>query len=622
MKYTRYLAYLFGIILVTSMFVGLIDNSDDQLLLDLNTLTETGSFRATLSYIESPPISIDGDDEFAAQAAMNSWPGTGSTVDPFLILGLNITSSSSAINLVNIENTNVTFHIQDCLFVGGATGISFSNVTNGALKNSTIRDCAGHGILAEQSELVMVKNNTIRNCASQGAYFFQLNDSLVYENIVHHNGAEGFLIDHSAGLNISCNTVHHNSIVGIKLRDSDNNSVELNTVYLNYDRGIVLGNSWWTNISRNIVFDHSDTCIAIESSPYAALVANLVYNGGVQGALLSGSGGIAIGNTFYANGMFGVRIMSDEWSLSQNNFLENGLISGYINQIGVFGVGHQFSHNYWSDWTAPDDNDDQIVDIPYTIDPGFEDPNPHTHAYIDTRIHVVTRPMLMYPNSTISGIRFWGIMNLSWNPSSDTFGHSITYSVYISQRETGPWEEVVSGISMTSFQWNTTTVANDSIFHVKVVAMCSEGHTSEMLSPSFILPQHTISVPTIISPNGGEVLSQNVYISWEESLDSWVHEVTYSVYYSSDGGSSWILLDELLDSTEYTWFSREVPDGSNYAVRVVTVCSDGLSVEDVSDGVFSINNMTPIIISVIIYGVPVIVAILLVVLLYRRRRAS
>ena len=622
MKYTRYLAYLLGILLLTSMFVGLVSNSVDQLSLELNALTETGGFSVTLSYIESSPISIDGDDEFIAQAAINSWPGTGSTADPFLILALNVTSSSSAINLVDIENTNVTFHIQDCLFVGGAIGISFGNVTNGALMNSTIRNCAVRGILAEQSELVMVKNNTIRNCASQGVYFFQSNDSLVYANIAHHNGAEGFLFDYSAGLNISCNTVHHNSFAGIKLRDSDNNSIELNTVYLNYDRGIVLGNSWWTNISRNIVFDHSEICISIESSPYAALVANLVYNGGVQGALLSGSNGIVVGNTFYANGMFGVRIMSDGWSLSENNFLENGIYDDYGAQIAVDGVGHQFSHNYWSDWTAPDNNDDRIVDIPYTIASDYEDLNPHTHAYNDARIHVVTRPMLMCPNSTINGTRFWGSMNLVWGPSSDTFGHSITYSIYISQRETGPWEEVGSGISMTSFEWNTTTVANDSIFLVKVVAVCSEGHTSEMLSPSFILPRHTIAVPTIISPNGGEVFSFRVFIGWEDSLDSWNHEVTYSVYYSSDGGGSWTLVDEMLNSTEYTWFSYEVPDGSNYMVRVVATCSDGLSAEDASDGVFTIDNMTPYMIRVIIYGVPVIVAILLVVLLYRRRRAS
>jgi hypothetical protein len=320
--------------------------------------------------------------------------------------------------------------------------------------------------------------------------------------------------------------------------------------------------------------------------------------------------------------MFGARIMSDEWNLSENNFLENGIHGVYTNQLGVFGVGHQFSHNYWSDWTAPDGNDDQIVDIPYAIGPGYEDPNPHTHAYIDTRIHVVTRPMLIYPNSTINGTTFWGSMNLVWGPSSDTFGHSITYSVYISQRETGPWEEVVSGISVTSFEWNTTTVANDSIFFVKVVAMCSEGHTSEMLSPSFILPRHTTAIPTIISPNGAEVLSRHIYISWADSQDSWDHEVTYSVYYSSDGGGSWILLDELLGDTEYDWLSWEVPDGSNYTVRVVAVCSDGLSAEDASDGVFSIDNMTPNMISAIIYGVPVIVAILLVVLLYRRRRAS
>jgi hypothetical protein len=47
-----------------------------------------------------------------------------------------------------------------------------------------------------------------------------------------------------------------------------------------------------------------------------------------------------------------------------NNFIEN---SNGNTQAGDEGLGNTFSRNYWSDWTSPDNDKDNIVDMAYKI---------------------------------------------------------------------------------------------------------------------------------------------------------------------------------------------------------------------------------------------------------------
>jgi hypothetical protein len=92
----------------------------------------------------------------------------------------------------------------------------------------------------------------------------------------------------------------------------------------------------------------------------------------------------------------------------------------------------------------------------------------------------------------------------------------------------------------------------------------------------------------VVSPNGGEVLSGTVTVSWT-AADPNQDVLTFDVFYSDDDGSSWN--EVVLGTTETTsqWDTSLVDDGTDYLIRVVA--SDGeLDSEDVSDGTFTVDN--------------------------------
>ena len=76
------------------------------------------------AYTPHDPISIEGDVDFAAQAQSEGWPGDGSEVDPYIIEGYEINSTSW--DAIEIDSTNVYFVIRDVKI--GSGGIFFYNV--------------------------------------------------------------------------------------------------------------------------------------------------------------------------------------------------------------------------------------------------------------------------------------------------------------------------------------------------------------------------------------------------------------------------------------------------------------------------------------------------------------
>ncbi|MFX1254395.1 MAG: fibronectin type III domain-containing protein, partial [Promethearchaeota archaeon] len=105
---------------------------------------------------------------------------------------------------------------------------------------------------------------------------------------------------------------------------------------------------------------------------------------------------------------------------------------------------------------------------------------------------------------------------------------------------------------------------------------------------SLLPPDHTLGLPTVISPNGGETLQNTFTIQWSAAIDSLGHTVTYTLYYS-ETGSNWLWL---ADSTtnSYNWDTTSVSDGTLYKIKVVATCTGHLTTEDTSDNTFTINN--------------------------------
>ncbi len=102
--------------------------------------------------------------------------------------------------------------------------------------------------------------------------------------------------------------------------------------------------------------------------------------------------------------------------------------------------------------------------------------------------------------------------------------------------------------------------------------------------------QHALSTPVITYPNGDETLNGTITITWQASTDSWGHQATYTLYYTTDAGNNWNLLASDITATNYDWDTTTVPDGTTYLLKVVSYDGHGFNIEDTSDGTFSIQN--------------------------------
>ena len=100
-------------------------------------------------------------------------------------------------------------------------------------------------------------------------------------------------------------------------------------------------------------------------------------------------------------------------------------------------------------------------------------------------------------------------------------------------------------------------------------------------------------VVTLISPSGGETLAADAEftIQWN-ATDSDGDELTYSVYYSTDGGATYIPMDTALTTTSLNWVTVTAP-GSNTAVIKVEA-SDGFNLGQAVSSPFTVAEKAPL----------------------------
>ncbi|MFX1508200.1 MAG: hypothetical protein ACFFDC_19105 [Promethearchaeota archaeon] len=104
---------------------------------------------------------------------------------------------------------------------------------------------------------------------------------------------------------------------------------------------------------------------------------------------------------------------------------------------------------------------------------------------------------------------------------------------------------------------------------------------------------HYLTTPTVLTSFGKESLKGMVTIQWAASTDSLGQAVTYSLFYSPNYGSTWIPVTSDLTTTTYTWNTTNVPDCTNYKLKLVAISQDGLTSENILEEIFSVNNTPP-----------------------------
>jgi hypothetical protein len=95
----------------------------------------------------------------------------------------------------------------------------------------------------------------------------------------------------------------------------------------------------------------------------------------------------------------------------------------------------------------------------------------------------------------------------------------------------------------------------------------------------------------VLTPNGGEVLSENAMIEWT-AVDANRDALTFDIMYSPDNGGSWDTVATGLTGDHYLWDTTAWENGNTSLIRVIAF--DGF-VEwgDSSDAVFELNNTVP-----------------------------
>ncbi|MFX0093279.1 MAG: hypothetical protein ACFFBD_16105, partial [Candidatus Hodarchaeota archaeon] len=103
------------------------------------------------------------------------------------------------------------------------------------------------------------------------------------------------------------------------------------------------------------------------------------------------------------------------------------------------------------------------------------DPYPLVYTSLVT-FHYLPPPTIISPNGNVV---LSGNALIQWTEVVDSLDHSVNYTIFYSATNGTNWAKLVSGLTNTSYSWDTTTMDNGALYLVKVVVHCSDGLTME-----------------------------------------------------------------------------------------------------------------------------------------------
>ncbi|MFX0063844.1 MAG: NosD domain-containing protein [Candidatus Hermodarchaeota archaeon] len=504
---------------------------------------ETSFVNANVSqtYVDHEPIFIDGNADFLNQSESETWPGNGTAEEPIIISGYNI-SNVGETTLLGIRNTDLYFQVSNNIFMGFSlsyhrNGISLYNVTKGTIDNNIFQDVYV-SIKLQQSDNNNIMNNIITNSFSAIYLWGYCN----YNNVINNTVRDGTW--------------------GIHLSAWADNNILVNNTIQDYWTGIGLGRASNNTLTNNIVVRNRNGISFDRESDL-----NTITN-----------------NTIASNDQYGISFEYWPGDYPKNNVVKwNDFILNNLDGSQAYdnASNNLFTHNFWDEWLEPDHDSDGIVDNPYNIDGNTN--NQDLWPLVEPNNPYILSLTVSFSYNGRTIMIFWSMATYPFRGGS----HSAIYSIYYSSDNGSTWSELASELTDSSYQWDTSAFS-DGYYQIKVVANCSGGFTTESINSLII--HNILSPPTVLSPNGGETLSDIATIEWNVSDDEMGHTVTYSVFYSSDRGGTWTILTTGLNTTGYEWDTTTVVNGNNFLVKVEATCSEGLTIADLSDGTFSVYN--------------------------------
>ena len=243
------------------------------------------------------PITINGNYNFSSTALIQGWTGNGTEISPYIIDGINISTTSTyplRSDALDISNTSVYFKIVNSFF-------------------ST--EYLSYPLL-----LTNVSNGQIINSSTFGSFV-------------------GPKLINSTNINFFNFTTNYQYGAGIQITNSSHVSIQNSSIFnIAQGRGIVVENSQFVEINGNYIFQATDDGISLINSKNVNVSLNVIRNMGFSITPPP------YNSPQYGSG-YGINIdQNSENSYIFNNSLINNTINGYCNNNN-----NSFHHNYWSD---------------------------------------------------------------------------------------------------------------------------------------------------------------------------------------------------------------------------------------------------------------------------------
>ena len=505
--------------------------------------------------------------------------------------GINIEeySCGNTVSNNNISYTTVYQGIRLC-----------SSANNNHILNNTITNSNSNGIEITCSYNNIVSDNNFSNNNHNGIWLDSSSNNIMLNNNICYNSEYGFLLEaqweSSSNNTLSNNTICNNNNDGIAISDSANNNVIQKNILYNNSNGVgISGYSSNNVLLNNSILQSRNTGISIsEYSSNNVLLNNTILQSSRIGIDVIDSQNYIINNTVSDNGEWGINIHQDS-----NN---NEIIGNTVTNNGFSGICIENSSNNIIKLNIISLNNHEGIAIKTSS-------NNNTIGYntITTDELVIWGTSAnIIENNTLTEASNLGLgtgstdNHITWNTFTEASSlglgtgstdNHITWNDFINHE--GVKDDGSNNIFEYNYfsDWTSPDINNDGIVdNPYLIDGFANNRDPYPLVSSFtnIITGHYLSTPTISYPNGGETIKGIITIKWSASIDSLGHTVTYSVYYSYNSGATWNVLAMGLTTTSFLWNTSSIAEGSNYLIKIVASCSEGLSIEDTSDSIFRI----------------------------------
>lgn len=324
---------------------------------------------AQIVYATHPPIVIEGDAGFlGVNSSTGITSGSGTEPDPYVIEGWALSEVDSYYRTcIWVSAANVHFVIQDCVIynANGAFeyGIYFDSCTNGTIRDNVFYN-NNYSIWLEAgySDERFSDNRVLGNTFTDNNYGIMASHvcGLDISNNTCCDNTIGMVISWSAYSRVADNTCTDNSC-GIAIWISNNTDVTGNDCSLNVGTGLHIFKATENNFSRNTCSSNSIGMWFVDADWEGGSSDNLVQSNWIEGNTAYGIQMDAGNhdNLIWNNSFVGNNGTGAVYSPEDVQVIDNGTANWWNTTDG--------RGNYWSDWTSPDLNLDDVVDSPYCV---------------------------------------------------------------------------------------------------------------------------------------------------------------------------------------------------------------------------------------------------------------